>query len=58
MMGSQCPTCINLYEHTKKLSCRAFPKGIPIEILTGEFDHSKPHEGDHGITYVKIEKGE
>jgi hypothetical protein len=32
-------------------TCPAFPKGIPLEIRLGEFDHSKPYPGDNGITY-------
>lgn len=36
--------------------CRAFPDGIPKEILTGEVDHSKPYKGDHGIQFKAIEK--
>ncbi len=31
--------------------CKAFPTGIPEEILTGEFDHHKPFEGDNGIQF-------
>lgn len=31
--------------------CDAFPDGIPCPIQEGEFDHTKPFAGDHGITY-------
>lgn len=33
--------------------CNAFPdeEGIPREILLNEFDHTKEHEGDHGIRF-------
>ena len=31
--------------------CRAFPTGIPQDILDGEDDHAKPREGDDGITF-------
>jgi hypothetical protein len=31
--------------------CEAFPEGIPMPILLGENDHTKPFEGDHGLQY-------
>jgi len=31
--------------------CPGFPDGIPTEILTGAFDHKKPHAGDHGYRF-------
>lgn len=31
--------------------CDAFPKGIPVAILTMEHDHTTPFEGDHGIQF-------
>lgn len=37
----------------KTVTCKAFPEGVPGEILTGEFDHHKPYEGDHGIQFEK-----
>lgn len=35
--------------------CRAFPQGIPMEIATGEVEHTTPYPGDHGIQYEPIE---
>lgn len=35
----QCLGCKNLGE---PLTCKAFPKGIPKEILYGKIDHSRP----------------
>ncbi len=32
-------------------TCRAFPDGIPEEILMGEFMHILPYEGDNEIHY-------
>jgi hypothetical protein len=34
--------------------CKAFPKRIPEEILTGNDDHSKPFKGDGGIRFEPI----
>ncbi len=34
-------------------TCEAFPYGIPREISSGEDDHSRPIEGDHGICYTE-----
>jgi len=49
-----CQKCkhFNLYSP----SCKAFPKGIPEEILNGEVDHTEPYLGDHGIQYEKESK--
>ena len=40
----QCMNCSN-YDtlDNDNLTCKAFPKGIPENILTGEFDHTKKH---------------
>ena len=35
-------------------SCKAFPGGIPDEILTGKFDHHKPYKGDKDIQFKAI----
>ncbi len=34
-------------------TCLAFPKGIPEEILLGEFDHHDSYPGDKGIQFKK-----
>jgi len=47
-----CLTCANLIDNFEE-TCRAFPKGIPKEILSNENDHKKPVEGDQGIQYEK-----
>jgi len=44
---SQCVYCI----HWIQGRCTAFPKGVPMDILTNQFDHRKPHEGDGGILF-------
>jgi hypothetical protein len=51
----QCVFCKN---YNSELKCKAFPDGIPEEILTGEHDHTEPFEGDNGIRFEPIDKDE
>jgi len=48
MMTEQCPICKHYLNLGK---CEAFPEKIPDVIFSGEFDHSKPYEGDNGIRF-------
>lgn len=32
--------------------CRAFPRGIPVEITRGDHDHTEPFPGDGGVRYA------
>ncbi len=32
-------------------ACEAFPDGIPKEIAFGDWDHTKPFQGDKGILF-------
>jgi len=50
-ISTQCLAC--KHWRRKPITCRAFPKGIPMEILVGDFDHTKPFESDKGITFEK-----
>jgi len=52
MMTNQCKQCLHLRTSTENLTCDAFPDGIPIDILTGQFDHNKKHENDNGIRFL------
>ena len=38
------------------LTCDAFPKGIPDEILDSEFIHTKPYRGDKGIQFEPVKE--
>jgi len=51
----QCKKCKN---YSFGAVCEAFKKGIPVEILTGEHDHTKPYKGDNGIVFEKIKEDE
>lgn len=53
MRTNQCNQCIHLRTTTERLTCDAFPDGIPLEILKGEFDHTKGYIGDKGIRFSK-----
>jgi hypothetical protein len=59
-MQSPIPIC-NTCKHFKKESwtCDAFRDGIPVEIISGESDHSKPLPGQgNQIVYEAKEETE
>jgi hypothetical protein len=47
------PICWNCKHYRESVSCSAFPKGIPWEILSSEADHHDPFRGDHGIRFER-----
>ena len=52
--------CVNCKHYNtdrtaKKLTCAAFPDGIPTAILTNLADHRREYKGDHGIRYEPID---
>ena len=47
--NSICYKCVHVNEDGQ--SCKAFPDGIPGEILTGEVKHTDPYPGDNGIQF-------
>lgn len=51
-MSIQCLACKNL--NNNMTTCRAFPKGIPVKILAGKFDHTRSFKGDKGIQFERI----
>lgn len=48
--GSRCLYCVH-YNHKKIVTCKAFPEGIPHEILSSEFNHIYGHPNDNGIQF-------
>lgn len=53
----QCYSCEYFHKISKindwTPTCEAFQAGIPLEIISNEFDHSQPYEGDDGIQYKR-----
>jgi hypothetical protein len=37
------------------LTCDAYEERIPVEIITGEHDHTEPFPGDNGIRFEAIQ---
>jgi hypothetical protein len=48
MITAQCFICLR---YRGELECDAFPKGIPVDILTGQVDHSQAYRGDGGLLF-------
>jgi hypothetical protein len=47
----KCNNCFYYHKNRNGATCKAFPNGIPVEILTNEHDHTKPFKGDNGILF-------
>ena len=45
------PLCFSCKHTNNNGTCKAFPDGIPLEIVSGEVNHFQPYEGDNGIQY-------
>ena len=59
-MQKQAPICL-ICKHLYKtngldLKCKAFPKGVPEEIMERKHDHRRPYKGDNDIQF-EVEKG-
>jgi len=52
-----CYKCKNLNSKNNVMRCKAFPNGIPNEILIGENKHTKPLKGQkNNIVFEKLNK--
>jgi len=54
MISTQCLDCSNYWEIQKAACCKAYPDQIPVEILQGKVDHTKPYIEDGGIQFEPI----
>ena len=48
MTSVQCASCKH---YRDDLKCAAYPKGIPVAIMTSRESHKVPRDGDHGIQW-------
>lgn len=54
---TQCGDCKNMImissspEGEPFGKCKAFPEGIPYDLLHSKFEHNKPYPGDNGIQF-------
>lgn len=47
-----CRFCLHLHNLVAKLTCNAFPEGIPAEIASGRFIHNRPFPGqENDLTF-------
>lgn len=53
---SMCLSCG--HRESKGRYCKAFPHGIPNDIWSGRYDHTKPYPGDNGVQYIELSTGE
>ena len=53
---TQCAFCKH-YQSNRGAAvlCRAFPDGVPANILNNEVNHQFPYPGDHGIRWEQSE---
>lgn len=49
-----CSWCNRFNGYEPIMTCRAYPEGIPQEIINNLVDHRKPYKGDHGIQYEGV----
>lgn len=49
------PLCESCRWLSKNLTCKAFPFGVPQQVLLNEVDHTQPIDGDGGIQYEPLE---
>ena len=58
-VGNGTCTCIRCMHYNRtfestRLTCAAFPDGIPDEIVFGITSHHRPYPGDNGIVFKSV----
>ena len=58
MTIGRAPICLGCQHFDRdrddKLTCSAFPDGIPAAILNNQHDHRTPYRGDGGIVFSPV----
>lgn len=53
--GSYIPTCFECTHFQGRVEgeirCKAFPSGIPRELMKQDIKHDTPYSGDHGVRF-------
>lgn len=52
-LPNACQSCTHhrTVDPAGRRTCEAYPLGIPLNITSGLYDHTKPVEGDHGVMW-------
>jgi hypothetical protein len=50
--------CKHCARYRGEQCCEAFPEKIPAPLWNGEIIHHEPYQGDHGLRYVPVLRGD
>jgi hypothetical protein len=50
-ISEECASCVHFSRNCP--ACRAFPNGIPEDILSGRVSHEDEYDGDGGYRYTR-----
>lgn len=50
------PICTGCVHYIERRRCKAFPQGIPDDIIHNRFDHRQPHPQDGGIHFEPVDQ--
>jgi len=54
-IASPCSSCKHFDNAIKDRNvCKAFPEGVPTEIIWGSHGHRSPFKGDHGFRWEPV----
>ncbi|HEY65556.1 MAG TPA: hypothetical protein G4O02_13400 [Caldilineae bacterium] len=56
MVIGPAPLCMFCKHYRGNWICKAFPKGIPEEIVLSATDHREPFAGDRGIRFEPVDE--